>query len=228
MAEVVHYDRAAGAATAKPPRAARLFAGLPTAQAALGFARARHAGQQREIDHAAFITHPIEVGCLLRDDSQPDEIIAAGLLHDVLEKTATSTAELRSRFGADIARLVESVSDHPSLGDYKSRKRELRHRVAQADAATRAVFAADKIAKVRELALLPAWQLNEHKNRAKLAHYRAGLVMLRRVDGDLPLIRRLDAELNQLVTRQVTGTRRVARSTGATGSKRNEHLTRAI
>ena len=152
------------------------------------FASARHADQYREIDHAPFIAHPIEVGSLLRRDGQPDEIIAAGLLHDVLEKTATTSAELHRRFGPQIALLVESVSDDPSLGGYRPRKRELRDRVAHADPGARAVFAADKIAKVRELALLPARQLNEPKNRAKLAHYRASLEMLQRVDRDAPLV----------------------------------------
>ena len=106
---------------ASPPersrRSAEPFAGLPMAQAALRFARARHAGQRRAIDHAPFIDHPIEVAWLLRRDDQPDEVIAAGLLHDALEKTATTSAELRRRFGARIARLVESVSDDPSIRD---------------------------------------------------------------------------------------------------------------
>jgi len=177
------------------------------ARAALRFARARHAGQYREIDHAPFIDHAIEVGWLLRRDGQPDEVIAAGLLHDVLEKTATTAAELQSRFGAQIARLVESVSDDPSIIDRTSRKRELRDRVARADARTRAGFAADKIANVRELALLPASQLDEPKHRAKLAHYRASLKMLRRVAGRAPLVQRLDVELDRLVAPTVTKTR---------------------
>ena len=214
---------------ASPPersrRSAEPFAGLPMAQAALRFARARHAGQRREIDHAPFIDHPIEVGWLLRRDDQPDEVIAAGLLHDVLEKTATTSAELRRRFGARIARLVESVSDDPSIRDYQPRKRDLRDRIAQADPDTHAVFAADKIAKVRELALLPAQQLNEPKNRAKLAHYRASGNMLRRMDGDLPLVEQLDAELNRLA---VTRTQSARPITSARRAKRNKRLTPAI
>jgi (p)ppGpp synthase/HD superfamily hydrolase len=223
-----HTDKASGTATTRPRRAAGQFAGLPMAQAALRFARARHAGQRREIDHAAFITHPIEVGCLLRGDGQPDEIIAAGLLHDVLEKTATTSAELHSRFGARVAQLVESVSDDPSLGDYTSRKRELRDRIARAEPGTRAVFAADKIAKVRELTLLPARQLNKPRNRAKLAHYRTSLEMLRRVDGDVPLVDRLDAELKQLVARAVSGARSPAPIAAATSSKRSRCRTPTI
>jgi hypothetical protein len=139
----------------------------------------------------------------------------------VLEKTATTSAELHRRFGAHIARVVESVSDDPSLGDYKPRKRELRDRVAHADPGTCAVFTADKIAKVRELALLPAGQLNEPRNRAKLAHYRASLEILRRVAGDVPLVDRLDAELRQLVARVVSGARSAAPIMSATSSKRS-------
>ena len=192
-------DEAPGAAARHLRRPADRFAGLPIAQAALGFASARHAGQYREIDRAPFIAHPVEVGWLLLRDGQPDKVIAAGLLHDLLEKTATTSAELRRLFGALIARLVESVSDDPSMVNYEPRKRELRDRIALADPDTHAIFAADKISKVRELALLPAWQLHEAKIRAKLAHYHASVEMLRRAAGDLALVDCLAAELNQLV-----------------------------
>jgi (p)ppGpp synthase/HD superfamily hydrolase len=188
-----------GSATVRSRRSADWFAGLPIARAALKFASARHASQYRKTDHAPFIAHPIEVGWLLLCDGQPDEVIAVGLLHDVLEKTATTRTELRRRFGARIARLVESVSDDPSIVDYKSRKRELRDRVARGDADTWAIFAADKISKVRELAHLPPERRHGTNNRAKLAHYRASLKMLRRVAGDSALFARLDAELSGLV-----------------------------
>jgi (p)ppGpp synthase/HD superfamily hydrolase len=165
-------DEASGSATEGRRGPPQRFAGLPIAQAALRFAQARHAGQYREIDHAPFIEHPIEVGRLLCQAGQSEEVIAGGLLDDVLEKTATTSDELERRFGTRVARLVESVSDDPSVTDYQSRKRELRDRVAQAGPDTHAVFAADKIAKVRELALLPAKRLREPSGRARLAHYR--------------------------------------------------------
>jgi (p)ppGpp synthase/HD superfamily hydrolase len=178
----IFNDEVPGSATEGRRRRSQRFVELPIAQAALKFAQARHAGQYREIDHAPFIDHPIEVGWLLCWDGQSEEVIAAGLLHDVLEKTATSGAELARRFGTRVARLVESVSDDPSVTDYESRKRELRHRVAQAGPDTHAVFAADKIAKVRELGLLTAERLAEPTVRAKLAHYRASLDTFRTLD----------------------------------------------
>jgi hypothetical protein len=114
------------------------------------------------------------------------EVIAAGLLHDVLEKTATTSRQLRRRFGARIARLVESVSDDPSIGDYEKRKRPVARRLAPGESEALAIFAADKISKVRELALLPRWRLYETTIRAKLTHYQASLEMLRRGAGLSP------------------------------------------
>jgi (p)ppGpp synthase/HD superfamily hydrolase len=191
-------------ATEEWRRSSELFVGLPIAQAALRFAQLRHAGQHRECDHAPFIDHPIEVASLLCGDGQSEDVIAAGLLHDVLEKTATTGDELARRFGTRIARLVESVSDDPSITDYESRKRDLRNRVARAGPDTRAVFAADKIAKVRELELLPAQSLREPAVGVKLAHYRQSVEMLHRAAAELGLVHLLDAELELLVARTPT------------------------
>jgi hypothetical protein len=200
---------------------------MPIARAALRFAQLRHAGQYREFDHAPFIDHPIEVGWLLCWDGQSEEVVAAGLLHDVLEKTATSGDELARRFGTRIDGLVESVSDDPSVTDYESRKRDLRNRVVRAGPDTRAVFAADKVAKVRELALLPGKRLWEPSVRARLVHYRASLEMLHRAPGEIGLVDLLDAELVRVVARTVTtrtpraGSRaRSSRSMREVGAKR--------
>jgi (p)ppGpp synthase/HD superfamily hydrolase len=52
---------APGSATPRSRRGAGRFAELPIAWAAFEVAAARHAGQYREIDHAPFIAHPVEV-----------------------------------------------------------------------------------------------------------------------------------------------------------------------
>lgn len=170
-------------------------------RAAFGFAAARHAGQFREIDGVPFIVHPIEVGRLLHRDGQPDHVVAAGLLHDVLEKTATPPLELELEFGTRIAQLVAAVSDDPSIEAYEERKRELRDRVERSDSEALAIYAADKIAKVRELRLLSAWRASQRRHQAKLAHYRASLEMLCRAAGHTGLVTCLDAELGRLEAR---------------------------
>jgi (p)ppGpp synthase/HD superfamily hydrolase len=80
-------------------------------RAAFGFAAARHAGQYRDVDGVPFIVHLIEVGRLLHGDGQPENVVAAGLLHDVLEKTATPPLELELVFGTDVVQLVAAVSE---------------------------------------------------------------------------------------------------------------------
>jgi (p)ppGpp synthase/HD superfamily hydrolase len=170
-------------------------------RAAFGFAAARHAGQYREIDGVPFIVHPIEVGRLLQGEGQPDHVVAAGLLHDVLEKTATPALELELEFGTQIAQLVAAVSDDPSIRAYEDRKCELRDRVERSGPESLAIYAADKIAKVREMGLLSGWRASQRKNRAKLAHYCASLEMLRRAAGHSGLVMCLEAELGRLEPR---------------------------
>ena len=221
-------DEVSGSAIVWSRRATKLFPGLPIARAALTFASVRHADQYREIDRASFIAHPIEVGSLLRADGQPDEVVAAGLLHDVLEKTRTTRAELQRRFGACIAGLVESVTDDPSIDDYGSRKRELRDRVAHAGSHTVAIFAADKISKVRELTLLPSSRLEETTTRVKVAHYRASLEMLREVAGNSALVDLLDAELTRVSHKSDKATRADGAIAGVARAKRRKPRARTI
>ena len=69
------------------------------------FAREKHAGQKRKISKLPYFSHPIRVSQLLREFEV--EVIAAGLLHDVLEDTNTSVDEIRSQFGDIICNFCE-------------------------------------------------------------------------------------------------------------------------
>jgi (p)ppGpp synthase/HD superfamily hydrolase len=173
---------------------------LPITQMALEFAAARHAGQRREADQAPFILHPLEVAQLLRGRNYPDHVVAAGVLHDVIEDTDAGYAELERRFGAAVATLVRAVSEPPGGGDYRERKERLREAVGRASADAAAVFAADKVAKVRELRLT----LVRHGDTPakldpdKVDHYWASLELLEHRLGHHPLVRQLRFELEAL------------------------------
>jgi len=180
--------------------------GFPQAQAALAYAREMHAGQSRETDGAPFILHPREVASLLRRDGAPDHLIAAGALHDVLEKTPAVVAELRERFGARIAKLVVAVSEDSRVGGYAARKAKLRKSVAKAGEEALKLFAADKISKVRELRRLDGavagtarGASREHRtNERRVAHYRECLTLLQERLPGSPLVRQLEGELRRL------------------------------
>lgn len=182
-----------------PPRFPSFVAELPVTRAALDFAAARHDGQLRDTDGAPFILHPLEVAQLLRGRDYPDEVIAAGVLHDVIEDTDVRTGELRDRFGDTVTELVVSVSEPDGEGTYAERKARLRERVAEASADAAAVFAADKVAKAREfrLGLVRAGDAAVIDND-KLDHYWACLELLERRLGHVPLVRQLRFELEAL------------------------------
>jgi (p)ppGpp synthase/HD superfamily hydrolase len=168
---------------------------LPRTRAALEFADERHAGQRRESDDAPFVTHPIEVATLLHDAGYPDHVIAAGVLHDVIENTDTKPDDIAKRFGSKVALLVTAVTENPAIGEVAERKAALRFQVAQAGEDAAAVFAADKISKTRELRLRAGRGQLDRAGRAKLAHYEASLEMLSELIPGHELVDKLRSEL---------------------------------
>ena len=116
---------------------------------ALETSRGLHAGAVRDVgDEVPFVEHPLAVAELLAGYDLGDELVATGLLHDVLEYTDLDLGSLRERFGMKIAMIVCALSEDFEIEDYEERKRELRGRVAATGIEAQRVFAADKIANV--------------------------------------------------------------------------------
>lgn len=90
--------------------------------------------------------HPILVALLLAQDDQETAIVVTGLLHDALEDTNVGASELRASFGSDIARVVEALSEDPSITKNRKRKAALRQQVLDSGPEAAAVSLADKIA----------------------------------------------------------------------------------
>jgi (p)ppGpp synthase/HD superfamily hydrolase len=119
---------------------------------ALATAQRTHAGQlRRGSDGRPFIDHPVAVAELLLRERQGDEVLAAALLHDVVEKSDTDLAAVRERFGDVVANLVEAMTEDESIASYEDRKEEHRRRVADSEPAALAIFAADKLTNVAML-----------------------------------------------------------------------------
>lgn len=171
---------------------------LPLTRDALEFAGARHAGQRRPGDNAPFVLHPLEVASLLDRSHYPDYVVAAAVLHDVLEDTDAERADLERRFGAQVADLVAQVSDDPQIADLEERKAATRERVRRAGGNAAVVYAADKISKVRELRALLANGLPDAEARPKLERYRAALAMLDQTIPGSRLVETLRFELEAL------------------------------
>jgi (p)ppGpp synthase/HD superfamily hydrolase len=170
---------------------------LPLTQSAVRFAAKRHAGQHRAADHAEFVLHPVEVAALL-DRSYPDHVVAAAVLHDVLEDTDVARTELEARFGDDVAKLVADVSDDPSIQDEEERKDRLRERVRHLGGYPAVVYAADKVSKVRELRMLLATGARREEVEAKVVGHRKSLDMLETTSPGSRLVELLRFELEAL------------------------------
>jgi (p)ppGpp synthase/HD superfamily hydrolase len=172
--------------------------GLPVTREAIAYARECHAAQTREVDAAPFILHPLEVAMLLHGRGYDDEVVAAGALHDVVEKTPATIDDIAARFGSRVASLVAAVSDPPGLDEYQARKLALRDQIAQASPDAQAIYAADKLAKARELRALATRlhaSLSDPTLKARLEHYQSSLETLEGVLPGAPLVNQLRFEL---------------------------------
>jgi (p)ppGpp synthase/HD superfamily hydrolase len=172
------------------------FAALPKTQQTLAYAERLHQGQTRAVDGEPFIVHLMEVGKLLYESGAADEVIAAGVLHDALEKTDATAYDIYARFGRRVGDIVCAVSHDPAIPGYTRRKSALRDQVASAGDDVLMVFAADKLSKVRELRL--DGDSGVKVRSRKLRHYRRSLAMLQERLPDSPLVALLAAELDRL------------------------------
>jgi GTP diphosphokinase / guanosine-3',5'-bis(diphosphate) 3'-diphosphatase len=76
---------------------------------AFGFAYKLHEGQHRASGEP-YIAHPVAVASLLRDLGGSATMIAAGFLHDIIEDTDVTPAQLEAEFGPEVRLLVEGVT----------------------------------------------------------------------------------------------------------------------
>jgi (p)ppGpp synthase/HD superfamily hydrolase len=173
---------------------------LPLTQAAIEYARERHAGQRRHADAAPFVLHPIEAASILERSRYPDHVVAAAVLHDVLEDTEAQPSELEERFGPEVAELVATVSNDPSIADTEAQKDDVRERVRRAGGYAQAVYAADKISKVRELRLMLAKGVDRDSIAVRRERYWKALGMLEETIPGSRLVELLRFELETLAT----------------------------
>lgn len=110
-----------------------------------------HVRQARKGTRFPYLIHPIRVAWILERHGYDDEIVAAGLLHDTLEDTNTTKAEIAERFAERVARLVEAASEADKTLAWSDRKGATIAKVAEADSDVLPLLAADKLDNVRSI-----------------------------------------------------------------------------
>ncbi len=135
--------------------------------AALRLAAEKHRSQTRKgVGGSPYINHPIEVAELLaRVGGVRDvELLAAAILHDTVEDTETTPAELEREFGARVRDLVSEVTDDKRLAKAE-RKRLQKEHAPHLSRDAKQLKLADKISNVREIGAAPPadWSLERRR-----------------------------------------------------------------
>jgi (p)ppGpp synthase/HD superfamily hydrolase len=122
---------------------------------AFEFAAEKHKNQTRKASTIPYIAHLMGVASLVLEAGGDEDLAIAGLLHDVVEDCggAPMLKEVRRRFGARVAKVVEGCTDADTYPKppWRARKEKYIRHLKLADADTKLVSAADKLNNVRSI-----------------------------------------------------------------------------
>lgn len=123
------------------------------AQKALKFASKAHRKQSRS-DGKAYITHPYEVASIVKQFKQSnniDDLVAAAYLHDTLEDTNATMADLTKMFGGLVASMVKELTSDKDVIDKKGKTDYLKDKMANMSSWSLVVKLADRLHNVSDL-----------------------------------------------------------------------------
>jgi len=148
---------------------------------AAAFARAAHegVGQRRKYSGEPYIVHPAAVVALVRTVTDDPATLAAAWLHDVVEDTSATIADIETAFGPDVARLVADLTDVSVKTDGNRRRRKEINRLhtAAADPRAKTVKLADLLDNLADIA-----RADPEFARVVVVEYEALLDVLREGD----------------------------------------------
>ena len=158
----------------------------PLLERAVRFASEAHRHQMRKGSTVPYISHPIQVAWLLVRAGFTDEaLLAAAVLHDVVEDCGVTLEELRQEFSPAVAEIVAKLSErkydeHGRRRSWEERKREHLAELAAAPLAVRAVALADKLHNLETTALdlsagEPVWERFNAPRERLLEYYREAI-----------------------------------------------------
>jgi len=119
------------------------------------FAAEKHSGQTRKASTIPYIAHLMGVASLVLEAGGDEDLAIAALLHDVVEDCggAPMLKEVRRRFGARVAKVVDGCTDADTYPKppWRERKEKYIRRLRQEGPDARLVSAADKLNNVRSI-----------------------------------------------------------------------------
>jgi (p)ppGpp synthase/HD superfamily hydrolase len=136
-------------------RVTRPEADLELIRRAYDVAASWHEGQTRRSGHP-YITHPLAVAMILAETGADDEMLCAAMLHDTIEDTPYTPAELSREFGARVAALVAGVTALDQAKDRRGRVTARAMAAAKpADPRVLEIKVADRLHNMRTVEFIP-------------------------------------------------------------------------
>ncbi|KAM8972291.1 guanosine-3',5'-bis(diphosphate) 3'-pyrophosphohydrolase MESH1 [Pelodytes ibericus] len=117
------------------------------------FAAEKHKHQRRkDVEETPYINHPIGVATILTQEAGITDIavLQAALLHDTVEDTNTSFLEIEKRYGLEVRKIVEEVTDDKSLPKMERKQQQIEH-APHSSYKAKLVKLADKLYNLRDL-----------------------------------------------------------------------------
>ena len=157
---------------------------------AIAFATKAHDGMRRKKSDAPYILHPMEAAVIVGTMTDEQSVIAAAVLHDVVEDTDVTIEEVEAKFGKRVRELVgaETEDKRPDLPpnvSWRLRKEEsLAHLAATRDMDVLMLWIGDKLANMRSLYRMykeegdAMWQGFNQKDKNEQAWYYFSIIKL--------------------------------------------------
>ena len=124
---------------------------------AVAFAAEKHAGKFRKGSKLPYIVHPMETSAICASFTDDAEVLAAAVLHDVVEDAGVAVEELERKFGSRVASIVAGESEDkregvPAAQTWKVRKLEgIEHMRNADDIGVKMVCLGDKLSNIRSI-----------------------------------------------------------------------------
>ena len=124
---------------------------------AIVFSTMAHDGMRRRKSAAPDILHPLEVGAIVGTMTDNQEVIAAGILHDVVEDAGITIEEIGEKFGKRVMELVASETENkreelPAEETWRIRKEESLEKLkASDDVEVLMLWIGDKLSNIRTI-----------------------------------------------------------------------------
>ncbi len=183
---------------------------MTTLGKAIKFAVDAHGDTPRKGKTRLYILHPLEVMTIVASLTEDENVLAAAVLHDVVEDAGVTEAEIRSAFGKDVAALVKAESenkmrDFPPEASWKARKQATIDHLAGLEKDALLICLGDKLANIREMSRDykaigdELWaRFNQKDKKAHEWYYGSVFQILAKALGEVPPIREYRALLKEV------------------------------